>query len=217
GEVRSLPRPRCASIERSFMPGSRWLTAKLYCGPGLADRVLLELVEPWIERARQQQVERWHFLRYGDPHWHLRVRVEGEPALLYGPLLAELHAGVERCRARGLVWRMQLDSYEREVERYGGPDAIELVERIFEADSEAVLANLVRVQHGGEELRWQLLVRGIDQLLDDLGLALADKLALVEQMRASYGRELGADRGELRHQLGRSFRRHRATIERLLA
>ena len=39
----------------------------------------------------------------------------------------------------GQLWRLQLDTYEREVERYGGPEGMVLAERLFQADSEAVL------------------------------------------------------------------------------
>lgn len=207
-----MPQPR-----RYFMPGSEWLTVKLYCGHTLADRILLELVEPWIAEARWQGIERWHFLRYGDPHWHLRVRVCGEPALVHGPLLAALRVASEPFVDRGLIWKVQLDGYERELERYGGPRAIERIEAVFEADSDAALACVAAVEAGaGEDGRWQLALAGVDGLLGDLGLELADKLRLATNLRSAYGREFPADEGELRHQLGRNFRSHRAALEALL-
>ena len=45
-----------------------------------------------------------------------------------------------RCSPTAACWQVQLDTYEREVERYGGPEGIELAEQLFHADSEAVLA-----------------------------------------------------------------------------
>ncbi len=212
------PRPAPArSLTRRFVPGSEWLTIKLYCGPTVADRVLDEVVTPWIRRAREQGAHQWHFLRYADPHWHLRVRLQGDPALLHGRMLADLRSACAPLLDHGWIWRVQLDTYEREVERYGGAHAIELVERAFEADSDAAVGLVALVQDADDEhLRWQLALVGIDRLLDDLGLTLPDKLRLVELMRASYGREFAAERGELRHQLSRSFRARRAGLEALL-
>jgi thiopeptide-type bacteriocin biosynthesis protein len=40
----------------------------------------------------------------------------------------------------GLLSRFQLDTYEREVERYGGAAGITPAEKLFHADSEAALA-----------------------------------------------------------------------------
>ena len=55
--------------------------------------------------------------------------------------LPMLHAASRRrCSTTGQLWRVQLDTYEREVERYGGEAGIGLAERVFHADSDAVLA-----------------------------------------------------------------------------
>ena len=51
-------------------------------------------------------------------------------------------AGLAPLHRERLLWKVQLDTYERETERYGGPDGIELAERLFHADSEAVLDTL---------------------------------------------------------------------------
>jgi thiopeptide-type bacteriocin biosynthesis protein len=111
---------------------------------------------------------------------------------------------------------MQLDTYEREVERYGGPHAIELAERIFAADSDAALA-VVRDLPGdrGAELRWRVALRGIDLLFDDLGLPLDERRAVARRAREGYGRELGVD-GAFRREVGRRYRQERPALEQLL-
>jgi hypothetical protein len=58
---------------RRFPPGSAWLYAKLYTGPATADQVLQEVVRPVTAAALTAgAADRWFFIRYGDPDWHLR-------------------------------------------------------------------------------------------------------------------------------------------------
>ena len=64
-----------SSIQRDFSLGSEWLYYKLYCGPLVADRVLLDAIRPLTaELQAQGLVDTWFFVRYADPDHHLRVR-----------------------------------------------------------------------------------------------------------------------------------------------
>src|SRR5262249_16179051 len=59
------------SLRRSFPPGSEWLYAKLYAGPATLDQLLRDVIRPIVEVAsRTGAVDRWFFIRYGDPDWH---------------------------------------------------------------------------------------------------------------------------------------------------
>ncbi|MBI3725130.1 lantibiotic dehydratase [bacterium] len=221
--ARESERPVAASsspgdaIERSFPPGSRWLYAKLYTGSSTADRVIREVVAPLVARALSTgAAERWFFIRYGDPDWHVRVRLEGEPSRLTGELLPALHALAAPLVAKKMISRIQLDTYEREVERYGGPEAILAVERIFQIDSEAALAIVARLKgDAGADARWRLALRGIDAIQDDLGLDHARKRTVIRRVRAAFGAEIGAGDAFWR-QLGARFRQERAGLDALL-
>jgi thiopeptide-type bacteriocin biosynthesis protein len=204
--------PRSA-IRRSFAPGSEWLYAKLYTGHATADQVLTDAIAPIT-----QDVPAWFFLRYGDPSWHVRLRVRGEPAWLYGELMPRLAEHTRAMLDDGRLWRFQLDTYEREIERYGGPAGIELAERLFHADSTCVIDILgMLAGDAGNDARWRLTLRGIDQLLDDLGFDLALRLAVMRRVRDGFAREhraeasIGLSRG-----LGDKYRKERAALESLL-
>ncbi|MGH3994155.1 MAG: thiopeptide-type bacteriocin biosynthesis protein, partial [Pseudonocardiaceae bacterium] len=136
------PRPREAvAVKRSFPPGSEWLYAKLYSGNSTSDHLLRELVRPLVDEALASgAVDRWFFIRYADPDWHVRVRLHGPPERLHGEVLPALEAAIEPFCRDGSVWKLQLDTYEREIERYGGNEGIVLSERLFHADSEAALS-----------------------------------------------------------------------------
>ncbi|MBZ4420612.1 lantibiotic dehydratase [Myxococcus sp. RHSTA-1-4] len=208
---------RPAPLVRSFTPGSEWLYAKLYTGTGTAEHVLREAVAPLAREALASGAARqWFFLRYGDPDWHLRVRFLGDAARLRTEVLERLHALVAPLSREGLVHRVQLDTYEREVERYGGAEGVLLAERLFHADSDAALELLDTLTgDGGADARWRLTLLGLHALLDDLGLDLESRRALMAGLRGAHGQEFQVD-GALERQLGDRFRAHRRELESLL-
>ena len=109
------------SVRRRFPPGSEWLYAKLYTGPATADDVLTRLAAPVVRSALGSgAADSWFFIRYADPHGHLRLRLHGPPERLHHEVLPHLQKAADPFLDDGSVWRLQLDTYEREVERYGG-------------------------------------------------------------------------------------------------
>ncbi|MBN8232156.1 lantibiotic dehydratase [Corallococcus macrosporus] len=208
---RSIP---AAGAPRHFAPGSEWLYAKLYAGTAGADDVLCDAVAPLMERlVREGVVDRWFFIRFEDPDWHVRLRLHGDPARLHRDALPALSAAVAPLARDGVVWKVQLDTYERELERYGGPEGMTLAEELFHADSEAVLKLMALLDgDAGAEARWQLTLRGLDLLLDDLGLDPRAKLTVAERSRDYFGREFHMDTA-FTHQLGARYRQARAGLE----
>ena len=201
---------------RRFPPGSEWLYLKLYTGPATADLVLGSISAALGASLAAGETDRWHFIRYGDPDWHLRLRLHGAPEALLGDALPRLRRSTAPLIETGQVWRIQLDTYEREVERYGGAGGIELAERLFQADSEAVLA-LIRQLPGdaGAELRWRAALLGIDLLFDDLGLTAQQKRTTARGARLSYEREFRTD-GTFQRAISDRYRLHRPSLEAML-
>jgi thiopeptide-type bacteriocin biosynthesis protein len=152
------------------------------------------VVSPFVDGlVRDGVVTRWFFIRYSDPHWHIRLRLKGDPAALSGDVLPALSELIEREVARGRVWKLELDTYEREVARYGGGRAIDLAEALFHSDSDAAVA-LLRAAPGdaGMDARWKIALAGIDRLFEDFGLSLESKRALARRQRDGYAAEFGA-------------------------
>ena len=205
-------------IARRLPPGSEWLYWKLYAGAASIDRILRDVVAPHLHDARAAgAVDDWFFIRYGDPDWHLRLRFHGDPSRLAADVEPALRRAVQGLLDDGLVWRAQVDTYHREVERYGGAAGMRACEQLFAADSDAVLAILAELDgDAGHAARWRLCLRGMDALLGDLGFDLDGKYAVVKQLRASFGQEHAVD-VHFEKQLGDRFRRERAALEALLA
>jgi thiopeptide-type bacteriocin biosynthesis protein len=213
----AAPHATGSSIRRRFPPGSEWLYAKLYTGTGTADQLLNHMVGPLARTSLASgAADAWFFIRYADPDWHLRLRLHGDPRRLTAEVLPDLEAAAAPLLETGQLWRIQLDTYEREVERYGGDRGIELAEQLFIADSQAVLAILGSLSgDAGLDLRWRLALVGIDLLFEDLGLPLEEKRTLARRQRQGFGREFAVD-GEFRGQVGRRYRAERSRLEALL-
>ncbi|HEX7286581.1 MAG TPA: lantibiotic dehydratase [Candidatus Angelobacter sp.] len=202
---------------RSFMPGSEWLYAKLYCSPSHADRLLLDLVQPLVKEVMGAgAADGWFFIRYSDPRWHLRLRLHGNPAALSLHVLPRLGWLAAEQQRQGTLWRMEIDSYEREVERYGGPRGIAVAERLFQLDSELCLALLpLFAVEDGARLRWQLAFCGADLLFSGLGFTLEQKKAETERLARFREQEYQVDK-LYKEQMARKFREERQTLAALL-
>jgi thiopeptide-type bacteriocin biosynthesis protein len=210
-EPGTLQLPPTIEVSRSFSPGSSWLYAKMYTGTATADDVLCRVIRPISTLAKESGALRWFFIRYSDPDWHIRFRIEGDPALLWQSIVPKLYEELSPLLQSGQVWRMQLDTYERELERYGGPGMLPS-EDFFYADSETVLGIVEKLSGDeGNDARWRLALRGMDLLLEDMGFDIKAKLTLMRNLRASFAREFNAD-ARFERQLDAKFRAERASL-----
>ena len=133
--------------ERNRFPGEEWVYLKVYAAPnqheGLIADPLYELVHTLQE---QELIDRWFFIRYGDPEPHLRLRFRAKSVSNVQSLLAMALPWSLQLAKCGQIQRYALDTYEREVERYGGPEAIDLLEQVFTVDSDRV-RSLIAAQY----------------------------------------------------------------------
>jgi len=206
--------PRSA---RSFAVGSEWTYLKLYGGGALLDDCLTAAIPTVIRPAvRAGEVARWFFLRFSDPYHHLRIRLNGTASVLQSrvnPALTEFFADWLQ---RGRIWKIQFDTYDRELERYGGLRATEISEEIFCADSEAVVSILEHLEgDAGLEERWRVAAVGIDTLLADFGGDLGWRRAHMEKCRSMFHAEFQVDTAGKR-QLSERFRAVRSALEQYL-
>lgn len=209
-------RPQRPTARRQYSPGSQWLYAKVFTGTSTADRVLREAVVP-LMRAPQTRDNPMFFLRYGDPDWHLRLRFRGAPGQLMGEVAPALFSALAPLQQDGSIWKFELATYEPEVERYGGPDGIEVSERMFCSDSAAcldVLGGEMGEPHRATQ-RWMLAAVGVDAWFDAFDLSLEQRLELMTLARDGMGREFNVDTA-FRKQLGSRFRVHRAGLAEIL-
>ena len=191
---------------RTRPPGSDWLFLRLACLPILQDDLIVDHLAPFAEFARAARLaEDWFFIRYADPEPHLRLRLRGRPDVVREQLMPRACAWAAGLVRDGACSRFAIDTYDREIERYGGPDGVALAERIFGVDSRAVADLLPLSQHSPELDPPALAVAGVDGLLAGLGLSRADRLAWY-RVHVRLGREDGRD-----------YRAREVRLRRLLA
>jgi thiopeptide-type bacteriocin biosynthesis protein len=205
----SMARPASPAAARSHPPGSDWLYVKLYGPRQHEDEVICGSMRTFAENAIASGLaDAWFFIRFADPEPHLRVRFHGSPEQLRVRLFAHLCDWAGGLMSDGLSSRFVMDTYEQEVERFGGTEGMAAAETLFTADSLAAAA-LVGILR---QKRWQhdqttLLALSIDEMLGSLGFGEADRLRWYRQETTDGGPAVGAEyrqrKNVLRAVLGR--------------
>ncbi len=191
---------------RAFAPGSEWLYYKLYCGEKTADYILQHYVAPLVQQLESMGlIDNWFFVRYADPDAHLRLRLHLPSPNQAGVVMQLVGAGLPPLGGQSPIWKIQLDTYQREVARYGAT-TMALAETLFGLQSQAVLPVL------GAPDNWLWGLAAMAELLDACGLPLTRKLALLTQLRTAFAQEFALDK-RLQLQLDAKYRHARPAIE----
>ncbi|SET29001.1 lantibiotic dehydratase [Hymenobacter actinosclerus] len=212
----NLPRKLMTEPEteqREFSIGSEWLYYKLYCGQKAANSVLLQVIQPLTQQLQQQGlIENWFFVRYADPDNHLRLRFYLPDPVRIGEVITLLNHYLQPFIASGVVWRVQTDTYRRELERFGGK-AIELAELLFGYQSKLVLNMLA--DQSDEAQNWLWAMSAAEELLTAFQCSATEKTVLLRGLKEAFGLEFNLDKA-LQIQLDAKYRVARTAIEQAL-
>ena len=198
--------------KRLFIPGDEWLYYKIYCGPKTADVVLKEVVKPTADFLIENSViDKWFFIRYNDPKYHIRFRMHFVNEYKIIDAMQCLNSNLSYYTTNKLVWNVVLDTYKREIERYGDSN-IALSELLFYFDSEATIKFLHLIDGDeGEELKGLYSLLSMDNLLQDFNFTLGERKDLLGMLEFNFGQELNIDK-MLRGQLSAKFRENKRKI-----
>jgi thiopeptide-type bacteriocin biosynthesis protein len=170
-------------------------------------------VGPLVAELRERgALDGWFFIRYRDPDPHLRVRFRGLPGDLIPDVLDATNRAAAAALADGRLYRIAFDTYEREIERYGGLEGVELMERVAEADSDAVISILAGRVRASDRRR--LAAAGLAGLYASSGLDLERCHRCCTRLRETWSG--GSDRS-LGALLGAAEREERPRILELIA
>jgi len=168
------------SSARVRPPGSDWLFAKLYCSAGNEDELIAERLLPMAENAVAAGLaDSWFFIRYADPERHIRLRFHGEEERLTAQLFGQISQWANAMMADGICARVAIDTYDRELERFGGPEGMLVAESIFHADSRfaaAVVGVLRSKKWEDADRRLALFALSLDDLFRITGFSEAERL-----------------------------------------
>lgn len=204
------------AAKRSFVPGSQWMYYKIYCGVNTAEKILDLYLEPAIrEIYRQGLAEKWFFIRYNDPSFHLRLRFLAKDAAAKSAIDQLLSAPLEQMHNDGISWKIQMDTYNRELERYGD-ELVEESESLFCADSFMKL-DFLRQTEGDERenIRWLWGMKNADWMLDCFALSLEEKEALLKTVKEQFGREQRFGKPALQ-EINKKFNKYRTEMHSVM-
>lgn len=154
---RSRPPVPVRRARKTFhFPGGEWLYARFLVAPQ-RQNLLIGTHLPRLIRDVSAHIDNWFFIRYNDPEPHIRLRMRGRPAELAAHVLPALERHARTLKECGAIASVQLDTYEPEVQRYGGESAIALAEEVFAVDSQVAAA----------QVRWRLRT-GRDAVPDEV-------------------------------------------------
>ncbi|WP_426791983.1 lantibiotic dehydratase [Sphingobacterium sp. WOUb80] len=178
-EVKVVDRDEPENIKRLFQIGEEWSYFKIYCNAGLADEILTGVLQEFIDLCKDRyQLESWYFIRYEDPLHHLRVRLKMAHSK---NMLDDFNAQLAYYISAGSV-RIQMEPYERELERYGS-QLIEFSEQLFFHNSVYTSAVIkCMAEEGREDQNWQYGIVMADRLLDGFCLNVSEKAAIVNTL-----------------------------------
>lgn len=205
------------STQRSFALGSEWLYYKIYCGVQSADTILSDAITPVLMYLKESElIDNWFFIRYADPDKHIRLRFHLKGVNAIAQVLTAINQALLIFRENNLVSQILVDTYERELERYGA-NIIEETEQWFGADSEMVLGFInATTKENRNDLRWIFACRALDTLLNDFDCNIQAKYSLMESMKDSFAREFNLDK-PMKLLLDAKYRENRTVLEQFLA
>lgn len=200
--------------QRIFIPGSDCLYFKIYTGKKMSDELLSRTIKPAVLLLKKNgYITKWFFIRYSDPDFHIRIRLFVANRSLLGDIIDMFYKQLQQWKTIRYLYKVQIDTYVRELERYGGI-LIEEAERLFCIDSECILSILPQLDKN-ENYRWMIAIKLIDSLFVDFNLELPQKQVAMEQMGRSFKQEFGFNLYNAK-QFNSIYRLRKQTVEAIM-
>jgi thiopeptide-type bacteriocin biosynthesis protein len=168
-----------SNLRRNFEPGSEWVYYKVYLGNKTSNFLLYKTIFPLVkELLRTNIIKSWFFIRYADPKYHLRIRFLLEDINKMGDLVKKFNEAISYYLKNSLIASLQIDTYVREVERYG-EKTIELSERYFSINSSTICKIFQQANWDDKKFKCQLAFQIIHDLLTNLFSDMLERHELV--------------------------------------
>jgi thiopeptide-type bacteriocin biosynthesis protein len=199
---------------KTFIPGSEWVYFKLYTGTKTADAILQNELYRYVkELLNTGIIDKWFFIRYTDPDFHLRIRLHLKEIRNFTLVFNRFFEVFNPLINKGFVWDVQCNTYQREIERYGS-NTVSLVEDLFFIDSEHIIPLLHRLGNDkSEDRRWKLALLLIDSFLSAFSFDMLQRKELLTYMADNSKKEFGFVHHNVTKQLNDKYRTNRKEIE----
>ena len=202
---------------KTFIPGSEWVYFKLYTGTKTADSILKNELYGFVtEMLENDIIDKWFFIRYSDPDFHIRLRLHLKETQNFTCLFNRFFAVFFPLTDAGFLWSIQCDTYQREMERYG-INTIVMIEELFFIDSEFSVKLLNQLNEvNPEQQRWKFALVLIDSFLKAFSFDLLKRKELLNTMAENIRKEFGFTNHNVTKQLKDKCRFYRKEIEKTM-
>lgn len=184
--------------EAMILPcNQNWLYFKIYGCNKRHD----ELVALMYDKLQEivPLLQKYFYINYADPAPHIRLRLHTKEGML-PKVLINIMEWFENLRIEGLVSKVTIESYIKEVERYGGLKLIDLAEDCFFDNSRLAMEIIKRQRYGKQDFN-----------VDNVGVAfiifMLDMFGLTEESKADFLYSV-----EDRKSYRKSFQKERKTL-----
>lgn len=174
--------------KRFFLPGMEWLYIKLYTGCVNADNYIINIIRPLSDRFKSQGlITQYFFIRYQDPEFHIRIRYNITSASAINLILKSIYEFFSADLECGVISKVQLDTYKREIERYGDV-LMEETECLFSIDSTYTCDLLsILYANGNKEIdRLLMSLHSTNLYLDAFGFDTIQKKEIMRLISNSF-------------------------------
>lgn len=213
-QVKFVSKDALGGVQESFSIGEKWLYYKFYCGERAGEELLNKGINPIVAELKEKGlIDKWFFIRYYDAlGHHIRFRVSLKDLTKFNESIRIIKEHIKPFEDTKIVWKTQTDSYLRELQRYGY-EAIETTESLFYNDSECTLKFADMIEGDlGEKIRWLFALLSMDHLLNDFGIALEDKVKIMNIAKTGFGKEFNRA-GRLNKQINENFAKQEYEID----
>lgn len=211
--AKSTPKvaPKATEVKRSFIYGDEWVYFKLYTGRITADQIVTKNIALIAQKLQESgKIDKWFFIRYADPDFHIRVRFHLKDQAQYGEVSTIIHRELATLLDEHKIWKLDLSTYNRELERYHWEN-IESSETIFHIDSEFTVALLRGLKQLRLGKRWLYMLKSIDDYFNYLGIDLERRHKVMKAMFQSFWIEYGQV-ASVKKDVNSKFRKYDAEI-----
>lgn len=179
-------------VKRKYQLGEEWLYFKIYCGIITADSILAnEINELTQELLSKNLIIKWFFIRYADPEKHIRVRFELTDKTKLFEVINAFNTKLKPLLEKELVWKIQTETYNRELERYG-PSSMELSETLFFKQSQLIIQLLQ--EKLDEKTYFVRVLKLVDKFISNFNLTANLKIRFLEINKINYSNEFELDK-----------------------
>lgn len=171
-------------VKTKFIPGSEWIYLKIYCGVKVADEILSKIINNITnDLLKTKIIDKWFFIRYSDPDNHLRLRFHLVDKNDFSKVLAIFNEEFSPKVDSNIIWKISLDTYKREFNRYG-LNSIGLLEYYFFYNSMLVLNILNKCDD--DIIRFKLSLCLVEEIINSFNLTVVEKLNFLNDFQQTF-------------------------------